>query len=933
MYLSQPMRYYILLFIICSTFTLFGQNDTADSLKVIWTSGADISKEAEVSLLLEIAEQTKRQNFDTAFRYANLAMEKAATSEWYQKKIDGYKILAQSSAMLGNNEEGLQYCERMLENATLLNDKSQMVDAYMGIKMFYQGAGRIDDAIAILEDAVSISEEVNADMQGEIFHAFASLHSKLNNHELAINYWNKALDITRDFEDPAKYCRNVYNLGAAYLTNEQPDIGLPYLQESFELGEEHGYTSIQVASGTMLGQYYSGKELFERSEQYALPAYNLAKQFNLTQYVSVTAMILGQYYVKSGNTNKGIEYLEESKTIALELEDLTTQETATKFLSEAYSIYGDYQKALENSLLAHDIRDSLYQQQSQEELLELEQVYQVKEKEAQLVLQDSQLARQRLMNVGIGVVAVLLLLLFLSAWRNLRQRKRVNAELRQLDQTKSQFFTNISHELRTPISLILGPIENALELNKSKHISNQLEIAQQSGQKLLQLVDEIMDLSKLESGKLDLNVKEINIHSLILRIFESFESLADSLKIHFKFEYEVEESIFVKIDIGKFEKVLNNLISNSLKFTPRDGTVRLSVVQPSDDIFQLSVTDSGEGIPPDDLNKVFDRYFQSSQNNTSRGGTGIGLALSKELISLMGGEIKVDSELGVGSTFTIRLPLQIEKQRVHSSTKSSEAVQEEVHQEYNPLVLFEEQPNLLVIEDNESMREYLKSILSPAYRCSFAKDGLEGLDLLKTSSFDAVTCDVMMPNMDGFQFMEHLRKNELHHKIPVVMLTARSLEEDKLKGFSLGVDDYITKPFNKRELFARINTLLSNKKIRESIHEEFDNGDKDTVEDEMLKKAEQLVINHLTDEQYNVSLLSNDMNYSPRQLGRIMKKLTGMTPLQFIREIRLRKAYQILTSRQFATVSEVRYEVGIPHASYFAKEFEKRFGVKPNELI
>ena len=229
------------------------------------------------------------------------------------------------------------------------------------------------------------------------------------------------------------------------------------------------------------------------------------------------------------------------------------------------------------------------------------------------------------------------------------------------------------------------------------------------------------------------------------------------------------------------------------------------------------------------------------------------------------------------------------------------------------------------------MRTYLKDILSPHYKLTFAHDGIEALEKTELEQFDAITCDVMMPRMDGFEFLKTLRSREMKTHVPVILLTARTLEEDKLLGLRLGTDDYITKPFNTKELVARIENLIRNKASREEENvdevEELESADL-----KLLKAAEEYIATNISNEKYGVNELAADMNYSNRQLSRIVKKLTGFSSNQFIREIRLQKAHHLLSHKKYATISEVRFAVGIPHASYFSREFERRFGLKPSEV-
>ena len=250
---------------------------------------------------------------------------------------------------------------------------------------------------------------------------------------------------------------------------------------------------------------------------------------------------------------------------------------------------------------------------------------------------------------------------------------------------------------------------------------------------------------------------------------------------------------------------------------------------------------------------------------------------------------------------------------------------------YEPILALGERKNILVIDDHESMRGYLKDILDPFFNVSFAVDGKDALEKLATDSYDAITCDVMMPRMNGFEFLKSVRSGEMKTHIPIVLLTARNLEEDKLKGLSLGTDDYITKPFIAKELVARLQNLISQKVARDESNS-VDVKEVENIDDQTLKKVESFILSNIENSSYDVSDLAQDMHYSNRQLSRILKKLSGLSTNQFIREIKLRKAYQLIKSRQYATISEVRHAVGIPHASYFTKEFERRFGLKPSEV-
>ena len=360
-------------------------------------------------------------------------------------------------------------------------------------------------------------------------------------------------------------------------------------------------------------------------------------------------------------------------------------------------------------------------------------------------------------------------------------------------------------------------------------------------------------------------------------------------------------------------------------------------------MLRVSVADSGVGIHPDDMGRIFDRFYQSEKGeNTEQGGTGIGLALARELSRLFGGDIEVDSQLGKGSVFTLEIPVRRASdgrtQKIDIPTSPDKQKSKEDDARYTPILLDGRQARILIVEDNFEMYQYLSDILSPYYLCFHAKDGLEALKMVQKQTFDLITSDIMMPRMDGFKFREQVNKMPRMMMTPFVLLTARTLSEDKLRGLHLGVDDYITKPFNAKELLARIGNLLTNKLERENWMRE--NGEEQTTENggdnadvRLLKKAEQIVLENLGRPDFRVKDMAQALHFGERNLRRIIRKLTGLSPVNFVLEIRLLKAHKLLQERQYLSVSEVRYVVGIESASYFTSKFKERFGRSPSEVL
>ena len=380
-------------------------------------------------------------------------------------------------------------------------------------------------------------------------------------------------------------------------------------------------------------------------------------------------------------------------------------------------------------------------------------------------------------------------------------------DLRKLDELKTRFFANVSHELRTPLTLMLGPIKSVL---KRQNIDNKshtfLSTAEQNGHKLLKLVNEILDLNKLEAGKLALKEETVHFYSFIKRLTSSFMSYAESTNVLFLFDYQLEKDVHLLLDKHKLETILNNLLSNAFKFTPKDGKIEIKILEKTDKI-QILVKDTGRGIHPEDLPNIFDRFYQSKQKGAAEGGTGIGLALCKEFSELLGGKIWVESQYGEGAQFYVEIP----KTEILKTTSD---VDYQISQE--PLTLastpikqtisFDKNKNtLLIVEDNASLQNYLKLILEEEYQIVTANNGAEALEILEKNKVNLIISDIMMPIMDGYALLKELKENNQYRSIPVIMLTAKADKEDKLNALRIGVDDYLLKPFDEDELLVRIS--------------------------------------------------------------------------------------------------------------------------------
>ncbi len=528
--------------------------------------------------------------------------------------------------------------------------------------------------------------------------------------------------------------------------------------------------------------------------------------------------------------------------------------------------------------------------------------------------------------------------------------ERIEKEkLQELDHMKSRFFANISHEFRTPLTLIQGPLEGLLK-KKSKEVTikrDELGVIHRNSRRLQQLINQLLDLSKLETGKSKLQVSEGDITEFIRRIVLSFLSLAESKNI--RYDYDLPELPHpVYFDGDKLEKILTNLISNAFKFTSPEGEIKITLLyhmEEGNEAFynaEISIRDSGKGVPPDQIDKIFDRFYQVGSSDTrEHEGTGIGLSLTKELVNIYRGEIKVESEPGKGSEFTVVIPVSREQFNEEEIIESEDgktdglelqaegivenlAAETEIGSELT--VDDSDRPVVLIVEDNADLRTYISDNLQDDYQILEAENGRLGLTRAIEEVPDLVITDLMMPEMDGMELCYQIRNDQTTNHIPIVMLTAKADRESKMEGLEKGADDYLIKPFDADELRVRVNNLiLQRRNLRERYQLEFVKSDPFTkdisdMEDDFLIRVVNSISTHLDEQDFGVQQLADEIGFSRSQLGRKIRALTGYVPNIFIRNIRLRQAARMFQEGQI-NITKVLYSVGFNTLPIFHSAF------------
>jgi signal transduction histidine kinase/DNA-binding response OmpR family regulator len=558
-----------------------------------------------------------------------------------------------------------------------------------------------------------------------------------------------------------------------------------------------------------------------------------------------------------------------------------------------------------------------------------------------------------------GFYLITFSLLIMAFLREIQIREKFKSDIRfkeiekerikELEQVKTQFFTNISHELRTPLTLIISPIEkyflSSSSINKDQ--KSKLQSVYQNAQKLLHLINQLLDLSKIESGKQHPNIAKNDIILQMNSILSSFQNYALQKQINLKWQAPVA-SLFVYYDADILEKCISNLLSNAFKHTPEDGKIGIEMLLTKEfnsngevvKNISIRVHDTGKGIPESHLSHIFDRFYQIP-NSSNVVGTGVGLALCKELIELHLGTIHVHSLLGEGSSFTLAFPVQLAD--YSSEWIQNDAIEPNLYIQkpllksiVSPKELNIEKQILLIVDDHEEMRQFIADIFSSQFQVIQSESGEEALEMALTYLPDLVITDWMMPGMSGVNLCQALRHNSKTNHIPILILTSKSTQESQIEGMQAGADDFVSKPFHANILEIRVNKLLETKeRIRKNlqkqlIQKELSSGEPPVFEDAFLQKATQMVIEQMSNPDFDVEDLEKSLDMSKMQLYRKLKNLTSFAGNEFIRSVRLRESKALLENATL-NISEIAYQVGFNDPAYFTRAFKKQYGQSPKE--
>lgn len=848
---------------------------------------------------------------DTALEIITKVIEDCRTNDDKKLLAFGLNMLTFIHQSSYQTDLALEAVRECLEICLELNDKRMIAIAYHTTASTYEMIGEKETSKNYLEKAIPTFEELGDQRGiGVMYQSMASLSEGQQSIDLA----RKGLEYLEGSFDRQAIGMCHWSIGAGHYELGQYEKAIESLQKALDIFREIGYAEGEGQMAGHIGMILARVGRYEEAKPLLESGYQLGKDLGYEDMHLYTHMGMAFYHAGKGNVDMAIAYID--------------------------SLYA--------------IKDTIFNQEKAERLLFTEAQLQTKQKEAEIARQESQLKEASNLRNTILFIAGLVILSILGVFTYLRsqQRQKQKAaelalelekskaeQLAELDQLKSNFFANISHEFRTPLTLILGPLDQMRQGIFTGDQHRYYELMHRNGRRLQALIDQLLDLSKLESEKMKLQVEAGDVHQFLRQLSASLESWTAQKQINYQIHVP-QEPLWVHYDPDKLEKIVINLLSNAIKFTESGGQVSFHVSQTLEGKqvkLEIEVRDTGIGIPKELQDKIFERFYHLGNALDETVSSGIGLALVRELVHFQNGTISVDSEEGSYTHFRVTLPLEAAEVQAQTPEPSLALAIGAMPNEQE-LVDAGGQPDqslLLVVEDNPDVRTYITDILKDQYRIIEAENGQEGLEKAQASIPDLIISDVMMPKMDGVQMMAQLKQNQKTDHIPIIMLTAKAEREDKLESLDFGADEYLTKPFDAEELQIRLHNLIN---IRKKLKEKYRSGlflAPSTVknlsqEERFLLDVKKEIEKNLSNEWYGVEDLAGSLGFSRSQLYRKLKSICDQSPNEMIRNFRLIRAKELLEQDK-ASVSEIAYEVGFSSLSYFSKEFKKKWGATPSE--
>lgn len=849
---------------------------------------------------------------------------------------------------------------------------------YIGVA--YRNLSNFSKAFEKYLEALKLAEDrKNSEQRGYSLINLGNLYLYQTNFQGAIKYFIQALDQAQALADNRMVAYCFLNLGRSYKGIAEYGQAELYYKQSIEirgeLGDEYGMLAAEID----LAETYMLQGNLQQAERYHLSLIDRIGVDSNPRMLAVVYNNISKIYLTRNELDKAKEYAFRAIEITRNVNSRYEEKNVLENLSTIHANAGNYEQAYQTHVRYGEMNQQLFSEENIRRIEQMKGQYEMEQQEAeneflrrQAELNQEIISRQQII-ITLSVIGIILFVVVAAvsiraylvkkklSSKISKQRDKIKDDkeliekqsnkLKELDEAKSRFFANVSHDLRSPLSLIIGNLEMLKEdegVVLTPGAIKNLDTGYKNCKRLLYLTDEINDLTKLEEGKINLKQEVVRLSSYLEMLTEMFVGTAEYKGVTLVCKHYLNKEDAVFIDPRQFEKIFYNLVSNAIRHTSKGDKITIETHDAGQSIL-LNITDTGEGIPSESVAYVFDRFYQSKTNEyRTKEGLGIGLALVKELVELHDGQITVESTLGLGTSFKMVFPKakNIGETAAIGSTFSyvseRKHLYDEIDREENAGVNLPKQEGetltIMIVDDHPEIRYHIRQILEDNYHVIEAAHGVEALELLKHNEVSLIVSDLMMPWMDGFELIEALKANEDFNKIPILVVSARISENDQEKVLYHGINDYLQKPFQKKELLLRINNLLDAKASygsteNQSFSKLFDKSSLDAVEKDILSKLDQLIMDRIADENLSVFDLASAMAASERQVYRLVKKLTGRTPFEYVAEIRMKYVDYLIRKNKVRNPSEAARSIGLKNVTAFSKQYEKKFGVKPADVL
>lgn len=890
------------------------------------------------------------QENDSAIVYFKNSLALSNKLDYDIGKGRAYNNLGRTYYLLGMMDSSIVASKKAIKSIKKGGAIEEMIiaDSHTALATAYSRKNDMNNAITQLLKVDSMHQKtaLRPDVIAAAYQNLGNIYLELEEYPSAIEQFNKANDQFEKLpEGASQFYKNTTNvfLGNAYLQTEKIEAADSLLTNSYSYFKKTQEQRLVAEIASFLGQVALKKNNPKKAEALFIESYTIHKNNDRPFEAAQGALEIAKLELSKNQAEKALFYIEQGNTLNLSAQNSKLRQELLFYKAQAFSQKGNYKQAYTYSNQAKKLQDSLQKVQSAEKIKEIEAIYETesKDREIQLLTSQNELTEQQKANqrnlllAGLGITTILGLFFFFQY----QNRQKTHKKLQELDKAKSTFFANISHEFRTPLALIKGPLEDQLDQPSLQgNLRKNLLAAQRNTERLEGLVEQLLALSKLESGAMKLQVQPTDLDSFLKAQMESFQYVASGKNNNYTLALQATQQPYW-IDQDIVEKVCVNLLGNAFKYSPDGATIHVET-NISEGFLQFTVHNTGIWLSEKEQQDIFIRFYQTRTNNP---GSGIGLALTKELVSLHKGTVAVTSSEEKGVLFEVRIPVSEEKYMQQEKLNPQlYTTSELLSEEFIPLIETEsanpeDAPVLLLVDDSKEIRDYIASIFETTYTIVTATNGKEGYEAAQKHIPDIIISDVMMPVADGFELTKNCKENTLTSHIPILLLTAKNEITAQLEGLGIGADAYLTKPFSSKLLKARIKNLLENRrKLQERFSQDIMLTPKEvsiTSADALfLERLQQVLDAQVTNSDFSASVFCEAMGVSRMQLHRKLKALTGYATTEFIRNQRLKLAKQLIEQDKIS-ISEVGYTVGFNDPSYFSKCFKQEFGQSPTNFL